>query len=327
MDQITGALVGIGLVLSAVFVPMAFFGGSTGVIYRQFSITIVSAMVLSVLVAIVLTPALCATLLKPVEKGEHGSGRSAVSSAGSTSAFDRSTSGLRARSAACSAQRALPRHLWRAIVAVLGVLFVRMPTSFLPDEDQGVDVWAGAAARRRHPTSAPSRCSTQVEHHFMDEREGRRARDLHRGRLQLRRQRPEHGHRLREAQALGRAHRPGSGRQVRSPGARWAPFRQIRDAHGLRLRAAGGVELGNASGFDVQLQDRGGLGHDALLAARNQFLGMAAQDKRLVGVRPNGQEDMPEFKLDIDRAKAAALGVSLADINDRRCPPPGAAAT
>ena len=156
MDEITGALIGIALVLSAVFVPMAFFGGSQGVIYRQFSITLVSAMSLSVLVALVLTPALCATLLKPVAKG-HEHGRSAASSAGSTATSTAPATATRSRSARCSARAAAG---WRSTARsslVMALLFVRLPTAFLPDEDQGIMYHPGPAARRAPPRNAPRR--------------------------------------------------------------------------------------------------------------------------------------------------------------------------
>ncbi len=316
MGQITGALVGIGLVLSAVFVPMAFFGGSTGVIYRQFSITIVSAMALSVLVAIVFTPALCATMLKPVAKGhEHGEGSPFgrffhwfnLKFHNGTQRYERTVGGMLRRSVRFMA-------IYLAIVVVLGVLFVRMPTSFLPEEDQGVmfnQVMLPAGATQERTLEVLKK----VEKHFLENEKdtvralftvagfsfGGSGQNMGIGFVNLK---PWD-----ERQAPGMDVKSIAGRAM-------GAFSQIREAMVFAFVPPAVLELGTSGGFTLQLQDRSGLGHDALLAARNQFLGMAAQDKRLVGVRPNGQEDMAELALDIDHAKAGALGVSVADINE-----------
>ncbi|WP_114650168.1 efflux RND transporter permease subunit [Pseudothauera hydrothermalis] len=316
MGQITGALIGIGLVLSAVFVPMAFFGGSTGVIYRQFSITIVSAMALSVLVAIVFTPALCATMLKPVAKGhEHGEGSPFgrffhwfnLKFHNGTQRYERTVAGMLRRSVRFLA-------IYVAIVAVLGVLFMRMPTSFLPDEDQGVmftQVMLPAGATQERTLEVLKK----VEAHFLENEKdtvralftvagfsfGGSGQNMGIGFVNLK----------------PWDERSAPGMDVKSVVARaMGAFSQIREAMVFAFVPPAVLELGTSGGFNLQLQDRAGLGHEALLAARNQFLGMAAQDKRLVGVRPNGQEDMAELTLDIDHAKAGALGVSVADIND-----------
>ncbi|MDO9009419.1 MAG: efflux RND transporter permease subunit, partial [Thiobacillus sp.] len=316
MRQITGALVGIGLVLSAVFVPMAFFGGSTGVIYRQFSITIVAAMALSVLVAIVFTPALCATMLKPVEKGHgHGEGRVLGGFFGwFNRMFARNT--LRYESAVGGILKRSVRYLaiYLAIVVVLGLLFVRMPTSFLPEEDQGImfnQVMLPAGATQERTLEVLKK----VERHFLeDEKDTVRAvftvagfsfggggQNMGIGFVNL-----KHWD-----------ERKGPGMDVKSVAGRaMGAFSQIREAMVFAFVPPAVIELGTSSGFNVQLQDRAGLGHEALIAARNQFLGMAAQDKRLIGVRPNGQDDTPEYQLEIDHAKAGALGVTVADIND-----------
>lgn len=312
MDQIVGALIGIALVLSAVFVPMAFFGGSTGVIYRQFSITIVSAMVLSVLVAMILTPALCATLLKPIHKGEHFSENWFFR--GFNKLFDRSQTGYESRVGKMLGKRMRYIVIYLLIVAGMAVLFVRMPTSFLPDEDQGVlfsqiQLPAGATMERT------LKVIDTVEHHFLENEKdavrsiftvagfsfGGSGQNMGIGFVMLKdwkeRDRPD----LKVKAVAGRA---------------MGTFSQIRDAMVFAFAPPAVIELGNATGFDVQLQDRGALGHEALIAARNQFFGMAMQDKRLVAVRPNGQDDMPEYKLDIDQAKANALGISMSDVND-----------
>ncbi|MEO8411362.1 MAG: efflux RND transporter permease subunit, partial [Propionivibrio sp.] len=312
MDQIVGALIGIALVLSAVFVPMAFFGGSTGVIYRQFSITIVSAMALSVLVAIILTPALCATLLKPIHQGEHYSENWFFR--GFNRIFDRSQKAYESTVGKMLGKRFRYIVIYLLIVGGMAVLFLRMPTSFLPDEDQGIlfsqiQLPAGATLERT------VKVLEAVENHFLnDEKEavnslftiagfsfGGSGQNTGLGFIQLKdwdlRNRPD----LKVKAVAGRA---------------MAAFSKIRDAMVFAFAPPAVVELGNATGFDLQLQDRGGLGHAALINARNQFLGMVSQDKRLVGVRPNGQDDMPEYKLDIDEAKANALGVSMSDVND-----------
>ncbi|MGE5155791.1 MAG: efflux RND transporter permease subunit [Bdellovibrio bacteriovorus] len=316
MSQITGALIGIGLVLSAVFVPMAFFGGSTGVIYRQFSITIVSAMALSVLVAIVFTPALCATMLKPVEKG-HGHGEKGLLRGffgGFNRLFERGTRGYETAVGGILKRGLRFLAIYVAIVAVLGLLFARMPTSFLPEEDQGVmftQVMLPAGATQERTLEV----LRKVEEHFLEgEKETVRAlftvagfsfggsgQNMGIGFVNLRhwdeRQRPDQ-----HVKAL-------AGRAM-------AAFSQIREAMVFAFVPPAVLELGTSGGFTVQLQDRAGLGHEALLAARNQLLGLAAQDKRLVGVRPNGQDDTAELRLEVDHAKAGALGVAVADIND-----------
>ncbi|MEY2854392.1 MAG: hypothetical protein RL030_1524, partial [Pseudomonadota bacterium] len=311
MDQITGALVGIALVLSAVFVPMAFFGGSTGVIYRQFSVTIVSAMVLSVLVALILTPALCASLLKPLEEGLHRErrgffGRFNRFFARSTNAYGRGVGRVLG-----NGKRSLAIYV--ALVVVLGLLFVRIPTAFLPDEDPGsmlgiVQTPPGATRERTEEALAIAR------DYFLNQEK-----DVVDGVLTIA------GFSFAGVgQNMGLVfvklkhwdERTGKGQDVQSIARRASGyFATIRDAQIFAVVQPAVAELGNASGFDMQLQDRGGIGHEALLAARNQLLGMAAQDPLLAGVRPNGVEDAPQFKINIDREKASALGVPITEIN------------
>jgi multidrug efflux pump len=316
MDQITGALVGIGLVLAAVFVPMAFFGGSTGVIYRQFSITIVSAMALSVLVAIIFTPALCATMLKPVQKG-HGHGEGGWLS-GFFGWFNRMFARNTARyeSAVGKLLNRSLRYLaiYAAIIGVLVLLFARMPTAFLPEEDQGVmftQIILPAGASQERTVEVLKK----VEHNFLEnEKDSVRSIFTAAG-FSFAGQGQNMG--LGFVGMKDWSERPEPGQDVKAVAGRaMAAFSQIREAMVFAFVPPAVLELGTASGFNVQLQDRSGLGHDALVAARNQFLGMASQDKRLVGVRPNGQEDVAEYQLDIDHAKAGALGVSVADINE-----------
>ncbi|MEO8927096.1 MAG: efflux RND transporter permease subunit, partial [Caulobacteraceae bacterium] len=311
MGEITGALVGIALVLSAVFLPMAFFGGSTGVIYRQFSVTIVSAMVLSVLVALILTPALCATLLKPAEKG-------ARASRGFFGWFNRTFQGTVRRYEGGLGRvigRPLPAAIvYAVLVAILVLLFVRLPTGFLPEEDQG-----GMFAIYSLPTGAIQdrtvAVAKQVEHYFLTQEKANidtlftvvgfsfagsgqnQGIDF----IHLKNWKDRPGAKNHAQAIAGRAN---------------AALSRIRDAQVFVLVPPAVQELGNSAGFDLELEDRAGLGHAALIAARDQLLGMAAKDPLLAGVRPNGLEDTPQLHLDIDQARAGALGLSQSDIND-----------
>ncbi|MBK9702510.1 MAG: efflux RND transporter permease subunit [Betaproteobacteria bacterium] len=316
MDQITGALIGIGLVLAAVFVPMAFFGGSTGVIYRQFSVTIVAAMGLSVLVALVFTPALCATMLKPVERGhEHGEKSwfhgffhwfNGVFRRG-TDRYVLTVDGIIVRPLRFLA-------IYVAAVAVLGLLLVRMPSAFLPDEDQGI-VLVQAVLPAGATQERTIEVLRKVEQHFLvDEKEAVEGLFTVAG-FSLGGAGQNMG--LAFVQLKHWDQRKGKGMSAKDVAARgMRALSQIREGMVFAFVPPAVPELGLSAGFDVQLQDRGGIGHEALVGARNQFLGMAAQDKRLVAVRPNGQEDTAEFILDVDHAKAQALGVSVSDLND-----------
>ncbi|MCX7294444.1 efflux RND transporter permease subunit [Janthinobacterium sp.] len=311
MTQITGALVGIAMVLSAVFVPMAFFGGSTGVIYRQFSITIVSSMVLSVVVALVFTPALCATLLKPVEKGHHATNKGFFG--WFNRSFDSSSNKYQGLVGAMITHRARSMLLYVLLLAGLVFIFMRLPTSFLPEEDQGI-----LFTQIQLPTGATQertlKVIEQVEDHFMNSEKDNVA----------------------SVFAVAGFSFGGNGQNtgiafvrlkdwaLRKDVAQKAPavagramgkLLQIKDAMVFTFAPPAVLELGNATGFDMQLQDIGGVGHDALMAARNQLLGMASQNPTMVGVRPNGQEDTPQYKIDIDQQKATALGLQIAEIN------------
>jgi len=316
MGQITSALWGIATVLTAVFLPMAFFPGSTGVIYRQFSITIISAMILSVLVAMILTPALCATILKPVAKGHH------AGESGWFSWFFRwfnklfelcrsNYEGIVGRSFGKPVRYLV---LYGAIVAVMAFFFLKLPTSFLPDEDQGfiicqVQLPAGATQERT------IQLMRQLEEHFLKNEaktvEGvitvagfsfaGRGQNMGLAFVRLKhwdqRQRKDQ----KAAAIAGRA---------------MGAFSKFRDGLAFAFSPPAVLELGVANGFDLQLQDRGGLGHEKLMEARNQLLGMAMKNPKIVAVRPNGQDDSPQFKLDIDDVRAGAQGVSQADINN-----------
>jgi len=315
MGQITSALWGIATVLAAVFLPMAFFPGSTGVIYRQFSITIISAMILSVLVAMILTPALCATILKPVTKGQHAgeSGRLGWFFRHFNRTFEfcrHNYEGIVGRSFGKPVRYLV---VYGAIVAAMAFFFLKLPTSFLPDEDQGfiicqVQLPAGATQERT------IQLMRQLEEHFLKNEsktvEGvitvagfsfaGRGQNMGLAFVRLKhwdqRQRKDQ----KAAAIAGRA---------------MGAFTKFRDGLAFAFSPPAVLELGVANGFDLQLQDRGGLGHEKLMEARNQLLGMAMKNPKIVAVRPNGQDDSPQFKLDIDDVRAGALGISQTDIN------------
>jgi multidrug efflux pump len=312
MGQITGALVGIATVLSAVFLPMAFFGGSTGVIYRQFSITMVSAMVLSVLVALVFTPALTATLLKP-SAGGHASGR--------LRGFDWFNRGFErgSRSYEGAVRRILGRTgrslaIYGVIIVAMGLLFIRVPGAFLPDEDQGF-LFVQAVAPPGATQNRMNEVLTQVREHFLvDEQQAVESVFTVAG---FNFAGPGQNSGLAFVQLKKWADRPGARNRVQAVAGRaMANFSKIKDALVFAFVPPAVFELGNATGFDFELVDRANVGHAQLLQARNQLLGAAAKNRILAGVRPNGLEDEPQYRLKIDREKASALGVSIASIND-----------
>ncbi|NDO79263.1 hydrophobe/amphiphile efflux-1 family RND transporter [Citrobacter sp. NCU1] len=313
MGQIQGALVGIAMVLSAVFIPMAFFGGSTGAIYRQFSITIVSAMALSVLVALILTPALCATMLKPIAKGDHGEGKKGFFG-WFNRMFDKSTHHY--TDSVGNILRSTGRYLLLYLVIVVGMayLFVRLPSSFLPDEDQGVfmtmaQLPAGATQERTQKVLDEvsdyylTKEKDNVESVFAVNGFGFAGRGQNTG--------------IAFVSLKDWSQRPGKENKVEAiTGRAMGAFSKIKDAMVFAFNLPAIVELGTATGFDFQLIDQAGLGHEKLTQARNQLFGeVAKHPELLVGVRPNGLEDTPQFKIDIDQEKAQALGVSISDIN------------
>jgi multidrug efflux pump len=305
MGQITGALVGIALVLSAVFVPMAFFSGSTGVIYRQFSMTIVSAMVLSVLVAMIFTPALCATILKPVEKGHHLTNKGFFGWFNRT--FDRSTNKYQGMVGSILNRGGRSLAVYGIMLVVLAVVFMRLPTSFLPEEDQGV-----LFSQIQLPTGATQertlKVIEKVEDHFMNDEKNAVASVFAVAGFSFSGNGQNSG--IAFVRMKDWSERPGAANRVNAiVGRAMGKFSQIKDAMVFAFAPPAVLELGNASGFDLQLQDIGGVGHDALMAARNQMLGMASKSPVLVGVRPNGQEDTPQYKITVDQQKAIALGL------------------
>ncbi|GAB6038004.1 efflux RND transporter permease subunit [Fundidesulfovibrio butyratiphilus] len=311
MEQITGALVGVALVLSAVFVPMAFITGSTGVIYRQFSLTIVASMLLSVFVALVLTPALCASFLKSAHQGHSHL------SQGFFGWFNRSFD--RSNLACQSVVKRLIRRPGRAffvyvvLCGALALLFMRLPTAFLPEEDQGI-----LFAMIHLPPGAPQERTLEVikeVERYITENEkdvdsvlsvtgfsfAGRGQNMGSVFMQLK----------------DWSERKGPGRSAQDIARRVnQALAHLRSGMVIALTPPAVIDLGSATGFDLFLQDRSGLGHDKLMLARNQLLGMAAQNPELTGVRPNGMEDNPQYQIDIDQAKAGALNLTMAEVND-----------
>jgi HAE1 family hydrophobic/amphiphilic exporter-1 len=318
MEQITPALIGIGLVLSAVFGPMAFFAGSTGVIYRQFSVTIISSMLLSVVVALVLTPVLCASLLKPVPKGHEPAEGGIWFLRPFFKWFDRiffRVRDLYVRLVGESfAQKIRYLMVFVLIVAAMVFILKRMPTAYLPDEDQGV-LMVQALLPANSTLEQTKKVMDDVRNYFLKNETSAvdtvmticgasfsgRGQNSGMAFVKLRdwelRNRPN----LKVGAVAGRA---------------MGAFSQIRNAMVFAFAPPAVVELGMSKGFDFQLLDRGGLGHANLMAARNQILGMAAQNPVLTKVRPNGLEDVPEYRVDVDWEKAGALGLPITAIHN-----------
>ena len=311
MDEISGALVGIGLVLSAVFVPMAFMGGSTGIIYRQFSVTIVAAMALSVFVALILTPALCATMLKPPAHGEHG--KTTGFFGWFNRNFERGSRKYQGGVRGILGRRKRFMIIFLVMVVLMAWLFLRLPSSFLPQEDQGIlltQVQAPVGATQERTMES----IVKIEQHFLqNEKETVESVFSVQG-FSFGGAGQNNGIAFIKLHDWGE--RTTEELSVNAVAARaMAAFREIRDAFIYAFAPPAIPELGTAAGFNFFLKDNAGLGHDALLAARNQLLGGAAQTSLLNNVRPNGQEDRPQFSVKVDVERASALGVSTADIN------------
>ncbi|WP_324723098.1 efflux RND transporter permease subunit [Lelliottia sp. JS-SCA-14] len=311
MEQIQGALVGIAMVLSAVFVPMAFFGGSTGAIYRQFSLTIVSAMALSVLVALILTPALCATLLKPASAEHHAKGGFF---GWFNNLFDKSVEHY--SNSVGGILRRTGRYLvvYVLIVAGMAVLFLRLPTSFLPEEDQGVfmtmvQLPAGATQTRTQ------QILDQVQQYYQTKEKANVESVFTVNGFSFSGQGQNSGIAFISLKPWDQ--RPGAENSVGAiVGRATKAFSQIKDGLVFPFNLPAIIELGTATGFDFELIDQANLGHTELTKARNQLLGMVKEHPEMLErVRPNGLEDTPQFKLDVDQEKAQALGVSVSDIN------------
>ena len=309
MEEITGALIGIATVLSAVFIPMAFFSGSVGVIYRQFSVTIVSAMLLSVVVALILTPALCATILK---KPKHGAKSRGVFGFFNRN-FDRGTRGYQRSVSGIIRRSGIFIAMFLLIAVATGYLFTRLPSSFLPDEDQGILITSvqlpvGATADRTQKV-----LKQVTDHYLNDEKDyvtgvmavvgfgfGGQGQNVGLAFVKLKdfdqRTTPQA-----KAQAIAQ----------RAMGA----FSKIKDANVFALSPPAIPGFGNNAGFDFYLKDMNGAGHQQLIQVRNQLLAAAGKSNKLVGTRPNGQEDSPQYSVDIDQEKASALNLNLSDID------------
>lgn len=317
MREITSALIGIGLVLSAVFGPMAFFSGSTGVIYRQFSVTIIASMLLSVVVALILTPVLCASLLKTTGKGHEAAETGFPLFRPFLLWFDRMF--FRARDSYMTmVSRVLSKQMrymfvFFVVVVVLGFLFQRMPTAYLPDEDQGI-LFVQAMLPANSTLEQTEEVLKEVNSHFLvDEKDA-----------------------VESCMTIAGFSFSGNGQNVglafvklkdwkfrdlpnlkadAVAGRAMHAFSKIRNAMVFAFPPPAVIELGQSKGFDFELQDRGGLGHSSLMAARNQLLGQAMRDPRLTRVRPNGLEDVPEYRIDVDWEKAGALGTPITSIH------------
>ena len=311
MDQITSALIGIALVLSAVFVPMAFFGGSTGAIYRQFSLTIVSAMALSVFVALTLTPALCATLLKPITPGHHEEKRGFFGWFNrmfihNTERYTTSVTYIIKRSGRFSL-------IYVLLIGGMVFLFTKLPTSFLPSEDQGVfltmvQLPTGATQQRTQDVL------DKVRNYYLTEESDNVVSAFTVAGFSFAGTGQNMG--LIFAQMKNWSERKGKEQSVDAilnRAMRYFPTIKEAQIYAFNLPAIHG--LGSSTGFDFYLQDRAGLGHEKLIEARNQLLGMAAQNPNITRVRPNGMEDTPQYNVDIDYEKAMALGITVNTIN------------
>ncbi|EIP99237.1 hydrophobe/amphiphile efflux-1 (HAE1) family transporter [Opitutaceae bacterium TAV1] len=313
MDQITGALVGIALVLSAVFIPMAFFGGSTGVIYRQFSITIASAMMLSVLVAIVFTPALCATILKPVDPGHHAAKRGFFG--WFNRSFERLTQGYSAATTACIRRWGRSLLVYGGIAVAMAVVFMRIPTAFLPDEDQG-KAYIQLSLPPGSTQEQTRAILEDLEHYFLnDEKDtvealftvagfsfGGRGQNAGLGFIKLKDWSLRKDAEKKVNAVIDRA---------------MARFQKVKGAQIFAFTPPAIPEMGTGNGFDFRIQDLAGLGHDALMAARRDLLQSALTEHtgEVSRVRPSGLDDTPQFKLSVDHEKASALGLRIGDIN------------
>jgi HAE1 family hydrophobic/amphiphilic exporter-1 len=318
MGEITSALVGIGFVLSAVFAPMIFFPGSTGIIYRQFSATVIASMLLSVLVALILTPVLCASLLRPVEKGHEAAESGFRLLRPFFLAFDRMFFWLRDK------YTAIVGHILRSkapyfavfilIVAVMGFLFLRMPSAYLPDEDQGTlvtQVQLPAGSTREQTEAVMSR----VRRHFLEDQKDAVQSCMTISGMSLAGRGQNQG--MAFVMLKDWKLRKRSDLRVKAVAAKaMQAFASDRSAIIFAFPPPAVVELGMATGFDFMLQDRGGLGHEKLMEVRGQLMSLARKDPRLNRVRPNGLDDVPEFRTDIDWEKAGTLGVPIAAVHD-----------
>ncbi|MBB5573874.1 MULTISPECIES: efflux RND transporter permease subunit [Rhizobium] len=309
MQEITGALIGIATVLSAVFIPMAFFSGSVGVIYRQFSVTIVSAMVLSVIVALILTPALCATILK---KPEHGSKQRGAFGWFNRN-FERATLRYQSGIHGMIRRAAVFLLLFVLIGGAVGYLFNRLPSSFLPDEDQGILL----TAIQLPPGATESRTwavLNQVKDYYLNNEKDYVEGAFAVAGFGFSGQGQNVGIVFVRLKDFAERKTPQSKAQAIA-GRAMGAFSKIKDGSVFALAPPAIPGFGSSSGFDFFIKDINGSGHAALIAARNQLLGAAAKSPLLFGTRPNGQEDTPQYSLNIDQEKASAMNITLSDID------------
>ena len=314
MQQISGALVGITSVLTAVFVPMAFFGGTTGVIYRQFSITLVTAMILSLIVALTFTPALCATLLKQHDPNKAESNNIfARFFRWFNSSFEKLSVKYQGGVNRMTHHKVFSGVVYILVIAGLVGLYKVLPSSFLPDEDQGVVMTLVQLPPSASLERTDKVITTMTDYFLNKEKENVDSIFTVSG-FSFTGVGQNAGLAFIKLKDWDERTSPES--QIGAIIQRGMSLNMIKDAsYIMPLQLPAMPELGVASGFDIQLKDASGQGHDKLIAARNAILGMAAQDKRLAGVRPNGQEDTPQYQITVDQAQAGAMGVSIADIN------------
>ncbi|WP_272701410.1 efflux RND transporter permease subunit [Desulfovibrio sp. Fe33] len=308
MKEISGALVGIATVLSAVFVPMAFFGGSVGVIYRQFSLTIVSSMVLSVLVALILTPALCASILKPVDHNRRLSFFNWFNRV-----FDKSTAAYHDGTKWMLRRSGRFLIVFLALTAAMVWMFLKLPSSFLPMEDQGILITSvqlpvGATQERT------ARVMDEVSDYFRSQEKEAVEGVFTTVGFSFSGSGQNAGIAFIRLKPFEERHSPALSAQAVA-GRAMGTFSRMTEARIFALAPPAIHGMGTSNGFDFYLQDINGAGHDRLMEVRNQFLGMAAQSPLLSNTRPNGQEDEPQYHIDIDQEKAGALGLSFSDIN------------
>ncbi|WP_338412667.1 efflux RND transporter permease subunit [Psychrobacter raelei] len=311
MREISKVVIGIALILSAVFVPMAFFGGSTGVIYRQFSITLITSMVLSALVALIFTPALCVTLLK--RQKNHGEEKKGFFGWFNRS-FDKTSKAYERFIGKSINLKWLYLIGYAAIIGLMAVVFLRIPGSFLPEEDQGIMITL-VQLPSGSTLDETQEVLDKVRGYYDSQEKDNVASVFTVAGFSFAGQGQNMG--LAFVRLSDWANRKGEENSAQAVAGRAMGyfFTQLNEAQVYAIVPPAITELGNASGFDLMLQDVGNVGHDGLLAARNQLLGMASQNDQVAGVRPNGQEDAPQLKVNIDQEQAAAYGLAMSDIN------------
>ena len=318
MEQVTSALIGFLLVLTALFAPMAFFSGSTGIIYRQFSVTIVSAMVLSVLVALILTPVLCANILKPVKKGHEAAEGGIRILRPFFLLFDHGFNRFRDKFVALVGYGLTRKLRFVAvyILIVLGLLWIfkGMPSGYLPDEDQGIlmsQIIMPAGATLEQTQAVADKC----QRYFLEQEKDAVESCMTIAGMSFSGRGQNNGMLFMKLKDWKLRKHPSLHAKAIA-GRSMAEFSRIKEAMVFTFSLPAVIELGNAAGFDFQLVDRGGVGHQAMMQARNQLLGMAAQDPRVIKVRPNGMEDVPEYRVDVDWEKAGAQGLPISSIHN-----------